>query len=317
MYVESQNNQNEEEESLMLSNLFSRLSHVVRRPALPLLLVIAFMLGLVASPAVVDVGRAEPLAGTVSIDPAYQEIPKGLSGTVDVRSDGASNIYGAQFTVTFDQTGLQVVDADAGKAGVQISTGSCPAPDFVATNAADNTAGTVDYAVTQLSPTSPCNGGVIATIEFQCRDTLGMYPVTITESILSDPDGTPIAHSTQNGEIECIEVGCNIVGQAVPQGHPGDATGVEVCLDGTECTTMAADGSFSIFAQANQAHTITADFEAHLLSQYNVSECLAAQTVNIGSTTLRAGDLNEDDVINILDLVMVGGNFNLSEPTGW
>jgi hypothetical protein len=256
-------------------------------------------------------------AGTVSIDPAYKEIPKGLSGTVDVRSDGASNVYGAQFTVTFDQTALQVVDADAGKAGVQIGTGSCPLPDFVATNAADNAAGTVDYAVTQLSPTSPCNGGVIATIEFQCGDTLGVFPVTITGSILSDPDGTPIAHSTQNGEIECVESMCNIVGQTIPQAHSTDATGVEVCLDGMECITTAANGSFSILALANEAHSITADFEAHLLAQYTVSTCPEGQTVDIGSTTLRAGDLNEDGVINILDLVMVGGNFNLGEPVPW
>jgi hypothetical protein len=302
----------------MHANLLTAVNYVFHRRAIPLWLVIAFMLGLLASPAFLDMGQAEPLAGTVSLDPPDAETSIGLSTSVDVRSDGASNIYGAQFAIAFDAAHILVVDADANPGnGVQISTGSCPAPDFVATNAADNTAGTIDYAVTQLNPTLACNGGVIATIDLECRDVIGTFPVTITESILSDPDGTPISHTTQHGQITCSDTLFFISGRAVPQGHPSNASGVQVCLDGTDCMTTDADGTFSIPADAAEAHTITADFEGHLLSQKTGITGSVGDLVDIGQTTLRAGDLNKDGTINILDLVMVGGNYNKSEPVSW
>jgi hypothetical protein len=237
---------------------------------------------------------------------------------VDVRSDGISNIYGAQFNVAFDPAYLQVVDADGNAGnGVQISSGNCPAPDFVATNAVDNAAGTVDYAVTQLHPTAACDGGVIATIQFQCQNVAGTFPVTIASSILSDPDGTSMTHSTQHGEMVCLENIFTITGQAVAQGQLGDASGVEVCLDGTQCVAAEADGRFTFTALASEAHTITADAGFHLLAEKGGITGNVGDVVDIGGTTLRAGDLNGDGTINILDLVMAGGNFGNSEPFGW
>lgn len=302
----------------MHSNLLAMISILIHRRALPLLLVIAFMLGLLASPALLQTGQAEPMAGTVSLDPPTAEMSVGTAANVSVRSDGASNIYGAQFTVAFDAAHLQVVDADGNSGnGIQITKGTCPAPDFVATNLADNVAGTVNYAATQLSPTPACNGGVIATIRFQCLDVPGTYPVTFTESILSDPDGTPISHSTQNGQITCLENMFTITGRAVPQAHPSDASGVEVCLDEVDCAITSTDGSFSFMALAADAHTVTAHLEGHLASQRTGIAGNVSDVVDIGQTTLRAGDLNGDGVINILDLVMVGGNFNKTQPVGW
>lgn len=308
----------------MYKDLRFRLGAVVQKRAVPLLLVTAFMAGLLVSPALVGTGRAQPPesaaqspdAGIVSLDPPYSETSVGTSASVDVRSDGAANIYGAQFTVIFDAANLQVVDADPDP-GVQITPGSCPDPDFVAANAADNTTGSIDYAATQLAPTPPCDGGVIATIEFMCGVISDTFPITITESILSDPDGTPITHSVQHGQIRCIDNVFTIIGQAVPQAHSADAIGVEVCLDGGECVTTGADGSFSFTALADESHTVTADFEAHLLSQSTGITGSVGDVVDIGETTLHAGDLNGDGVINILDLVMVGGHFNESQPVDW
>jgi len=253
----------------------------------------------------------------VSIDPTSQQVSVGSSGSVDVRSDGLANIYGTQFTVSFDASQLQVVDADTSKDGVQISTGVCPAPDFVATNSADNAAGTVDYAATQLSPTSPCNGGVIASIEFQCLQTPSAEPVTvpitILESIMSDPDGTSIVHDVQHGEIIC-RGGCPLIGQVDPQGY---AEAVEVCLDGTQCVTIGPDFSFSFVVSEGEDHTVRADSLHYLASEVTGISCVAGNPIDLGLVSLRAGDLNEDGTINILDLTVIGGNFGLQEPTPW
>jgi hypothetical protein len=160
----------------------------------------------------------------------------------------------------------------------------------------------------------------MAIIEFQCLETPGIDPVTvpisITQSIVSDPDGIPLDHTRQAGQIICIP-GFKIKGHALPQGHPSDATGVEVCLDNTECVTTGIDGYFEFVASEDQSHAIIADVCHHLSAEMTGITGVSGEEVDIGTVTLRAGDLNEDGVINILDLVMIGGNFGRTEPTPW
>lgn len=298
----------------MLTNLLDQMGHLVLRRALPLLLVAVFMAGLLAAPALVDTSQAQ--TGIVSVDPPSQEVSEGNTGFVDIRSDGLTNIYGAQFTLSFDPTYLEVVDADAELAGVQIATGTCPAPNYMGINLADNTVGTVDYGASQVSPTEPCNGGVIATAEFYCKILNNVEPVTvpitIVESIVSDIDGEALEHTVQHGEIIC-RGGCPVTGVVAPQGYPGT---VEVCLDGTECLTLGqSDLSFD-FVVPPGAHSVKADSLHYLASEVEFV-CLENELHNLGTTKLRIGDLNEDGTINILDLSTIGGNFNKTEPTLW
>ena len=93
------------------------------------------------------------------------------------------------------------------------------------------------------------------------------------------------------------------------------ATGVQICLDGLDCFSAGADGYFSLVLPDAEPHTLTADFIHHLAAE-TVVAC-GESGMSIGTTILRAGDLNEDGKINILDLVMVGGNFGLTEPINW
>ena len=301
----------------MVAKVMFQAVRIVRHRTLPLLLVVAFLSGILSAPVLVGSTAAEPLAGTVSVDPPNSDTSIGASTAVDLRSDGVGDIYGAQFSLSFDAAHIEVVDANAAQTGTQITPGACPAPDFVAANSADNTAGTVTYAVTQLSPTPACSGGVIATVEFRCRDTAGVFPITIVESLLSDPDGTAISHSTQSGQITCVENMFTISGQAVPQGHPADAVGIEVCLEGSDCVSTGVDGAFSFMALASEVHTVTANFEGHLTVEATGITGSVGELVELGQGMLRAGDLNQDGTINILDLVTVGGNFDRSGPTGW
>lgn len=295
-------------------NLISRAG----RWLVPFLLVVCFMLGWLLAPATLKPSQADPLAGVVSIDPPSLQLVPGTTGTVDIRSDGLTNIYGAQFTLEFDPTLLQAVDADGDPGnGVQIAPGTCPAPDFVVTNSADNAAGTVDYGATQVSPTLPCDGGVIAFIEFICLDAGPApvtVPITITSSVISNPDAISLEHTTLHGQIIC-STDCSLSGYALPQGHPGDATGVQICLDGLDCFSTGADGYFSLVLPDAEPHTLTADFIHHLAAERTVA--CGESGMSIETTTLRAGDLNQDGTINILDLVMVGASFGLTAPTNW
>jgi hypothetical protein len=198
-------------------------------------------LALVCVVAFVVVPRIAAVGPLLWLNPADVDIDLGGSENVIVQLDNITNVYGAQFSLSFDPTVLEVVDADGGTPGVQISTGTCPAPDFVVTNTTDNTGGTVDYAATQLNPTPACDGGDVATVEFSCVATGETDVVTFTDSIISDPDGLPIAHTTQSTTIHCqgapVELTKNgFFDVFVPNWWRGNLL---TSADGPDCTTAA------------------------------------------------------------------------------
>jgi len=145
---------------------------------------------------------------------------------VDIRIENVSNLYGAEVHIAFDQTRLDVLDDDAAEAGVQILPGSFfpkSDPSYVAVNEANNTAGTIDYAITMLAPESPLNGsGTLATIRFAAK-TEGTASLTFVSSLLADANGAAIAHSTANSSL------------TIAQGTPGG---------GKDCIELIRNGGF-------------------------------------------------------------------------
>jgi hypothetical protein len=99
-------------------------------------------------------------AGTVvKVVPASGSYGVGGQIQVEIRIVDVQDLYGADVKLAFDPALLQVVDADPNIPGVQITPrDDLLSPDFVIKNEADNQAGTVWYAVTQLNPTPPASG---------------------------------------------------------------------------------------------------------------------------------------------------------------
>jgi hypothetical protein len=119
-----------------------------------------------------------------------------------IRLDDASLVYGAEVHLSFEPTILAVVDADQQLPGVQISSGFCPKPGFVVRNRVENQEGTIEYILTQLNPQAPCNEGRVAMIEFQCK-AAGESAVNITSSVVVGLGTEVIAHTTQDGIVNC------------------------------------------------------------------------------------------------------------------
>jgi len=127
-----------------------------------------------------------------------------VNGLVDVALvtlviSNVEGLYGAQVSLTFDPTLVKVIDASPLFPGVQITPGSFPYPDFMVMWTADNEAGTIDYAVTQLGPREPVSGrGVLATITFA-----GLQPgetgLVFESCILADMNGEEIDALSQDG----------------------------------------------------------------------------------------------------------------------
>ena len=110
-----------------------------------------------------------PRLAQLYLDGPGTDVPEGQEFTVDVQLADIVDVYGIEFTLDFDASILEV-------------------PDFVVTNSADNTADTISYAVTQLMPTPPCNGGIVATVRFLALAE-ATTAVDFTESVVSNPDG--------------------------------------------------------------------------------------------------------------------------------
>lgn len=142
----------------------------------------------------------EPLA-LVRLEPEYQQIEVGEIVEVRVMLDDVEDLYGIEFRIRFDPTFVWVVDVDPAETGVQIALGDFPSPDFVSRNEADNVAGRIRYAVTQMWPSEPRSGsGWVATIRLWGRSR-GTSWLTFEDVLLSDSGGIDLAVDTLDGEV--------------------------------------------------------------------------------------------------------------------
>lgn len=262
---------------------------------------------------------AAPTAALLWLDPVEAVAVTGASTDVDVTLSDISNVYGIEFHMEFDAEVLSVV-------GESLTPGSCPAPQFVVTNVADNTAGTIQYVATQLAPTAPCDGGVAATVAFMCAAGLESEvttPVTITTSIVSDPDGLPIVHSRQNGTVRCEANIFFIEGAVELQGWPSGPAGVMVALKdagGTtiDSTMVGGDGAFSFTGNTGETYSVAASYPRYLgIEQTGITSSVVGEVINLGTGRLPAGDINGDGLINILDISGVAGNYGKGSPEAW
>ncbi|UCG24037.1 MAG: hypothetical protein JSW55_18205 [Chloroflexota bacterium] len=164
-------------------------------------IVIAAVLGAAVSLLLLTfVVAAEPgngLGTVVWLDgPAEAQV--GADITVTISISDVTGLYGGEFFLSFDPADLQVVDADGGAPGVQITPGDCPQPDFVVLNSADNTAGTVGYAATQLGGPPPgtqdCD---VAHIRFQTQQAASTV-ISFTSFLLSDIDAGTIPATSKD-----------------------------------------------------------------------------------------------------------------------
>ena len=174
------------------------------------------------TPGVVESRPMEVPAGVtaVGVDPAWQRIgPEGRT-EVAIRIENVTRLYGIEVHLTFDPNYLEIQDADPEKPGVQLQTGTFPAPDFVVQNQADNVLGTIDYAVSQLAPREPVDGGgVLTTITVKAKGE-GTSRLAFSGAKLADPDGQQIPAQTLEGEIVVALGALGVQPTATVEGPP-------------------------------------------------------------------------------------------------
>ncbi|MDH7488590.1 MAG: cohesin domain-containing protein, partial [Anaerolineae bacterium] len=142
----------------------------------------------------------------VALSPASALVGEGQTAAVEVRVENVQDLYGLDIRISFDPAVVEVVDADATQAGVQVRPGDLLSVDFMIRNTADNAQGTIWYALTQLNPTEPVSGsGTAFIILFKGKQRGATSALTITYQKMATRAGEAIPASVVNGEIRVVE----------------------------------------------------------------------------------------------------------------
>lgn len=93
------------------------------------------------------------------MNPPTGNFEVGQEVDIEIWVSDVIDLYGADIQLQFDPALFEVVDANPGLPGVQITPrNDLLSTDLVARKEADNMTGTVWYAVTQLNPSPPASG---------------------------------------------------------------------------------------------------------------------------------------------------------------
>lgn len=165
----------------------------------------------------VPVGAVQANGTTTLVSPATTEVVIGNKTTVDIRVENVTDLFGVEVHLTFDPALLEVEDADAGKAGVQIASGPFLNPYFTAQNDVDQAAGKIDFSVSQGPSDAAVSGsGVVATITFEGK-AAGTSALSFSNVVLAAPGGVPISSATQGGS---VTVPPNVTATPTPTSTP-------------------------------------------------------------------------------------------------
>ena len=145
---------------------------------------------------------AAAAAPTVSLGNAVLEVAAGQTAPLSVAVTDVQDLYGLEIHLRFDPAVVQVTDADPGKDGIQVAAGDFLSADFVAQNQANNEAGSIDYAVTQVNPKEPRSGsGTLLVIQFQGSAAGRASQLEVTSGILTTRDGDVLPVTFTSGEV--------------------------------------------------------------------------------------------------------------------
>jgi len=142
-------------------------------------------------------GQAE---ARVYLAPAEPVLAAGETTKLTIWVAGATDLYGVELHLQYDPAVLAVLDADASRAGVQLSPGDMldPAAGFLVANRADNQAGELDYAITLLAPAEAVSGdGVL--VSFEARALADGNSELVLSAILASAEGISLPVTVEGG----------------------------------------------------------------------------------------------------------------------
>lgn len=145
-------------------------------------------------------------AALIHLTPDPALVGAGQTVAVEVRVENVQDLYGLDIRLRFDPLVVEVVDADPATEGVQVRPGDLLHPDLVVRNIADNTEGTIWFALTQLNPSEAVTGsGTAFVIVFRGKRAGLGCPLEFTYQKMATREGQVHSASTQDGEVRVVE----------------------------------------------------------------------------------------------------------------
>jgi hypothetical protein len=239
---------------------------------------------------------------------------------------------------------ITVTDINPGVSGADIYLGYNPAlveppasplsvavalPDFF---------GISDISIKELLPAAQCPGGAspcvhlvvagpaqtthsgaAARFNFRAKAE-GSACFSVLGSTLADANGFPVSHTAASSVCATI-IRSGVAGIVRRQGtpaNPNPGAGSLACSE-VKATSGAltvgpaftdSSGNFKLTDVPGGTHTLQAKYPGYLASEKSITISTSGPpTVDVGSTTLRGGDVNGDLKINILDVGTIISKF--------
>lgn len=231
-------------------------------------------------------------------------------------------LRGVEVHLSFDPTLIQVVDADDDPDnGVQLMVESAlfDGTLHLGQNLVDNATGTIDFALTQADGTPVFNAdAAVATFDWipaEGVEELTDAQVTVTEVLLSDPDGylitvDEISHGAIVVRPPNAEEG--IVGIVKLQGrYDHSGTMVSALLQNPGCCQVYTDaeGYFKFIPTEAGNYRVTAWKRGYLRARRDDVPYNPGQLTDMGTVTLLGGDVVPDGIIDICDVTYIASRF--------
>jgi len=236
----------------------------------------------------------------------------------------AGNFNGVEFNLDFDETLLQVVDADGSRSGVQISKGTMwPGSATDLENTVDNSTGIINFAAyLQAADTDmSVSGGQVARIEFEELNKAGTSDLDLNEVIVSNLEGASIEPvELQDGSLKVKGCGC-VHGIVEVQGRFGpDWDGAEVTLSGGPGGSYgpeisASNGYWQICDVVEGDYDVAVEMSLYLDGFKTGVSITNGGDTDTGQVKVLGGDCNDSDApygINHFDAEIVGPQFGNS-----
>ena len=149
---------------------------------------------------------------TVRCDPQTAVGQIGQPLAIDFYVEDVVDLYGADVRLSFDTTKMQVIDTNPDATGIQIEPlDTFLSPDFVVRQIADNTEGTIWYAVTQVNPSVEVSGcGPLARFTLQPLEE-GTYTLPFTYQKIVKRTGVQIPATSVDCTVTFIEGTSNLI----------------------------------------------------------------------------------------------------------
>jgi PKD repeat protein len=251
-------------------------------------------------------GLSDSITKTVIVSPA---------GSVTIRIYPAAPTVGVGSTVTIqvvveNVTGLYAFDVtlvyNALAEAVSIEGGPDWQDGFEAQNVVDNDNHQARLAITLLGDGSLSGNVVLATVTLRGVQD-GTVPLSLSASGLWNRQSQEIPHDVQGSEIT-VDAMLHVQGMCLLQART-DHSGCTVAAGGTGSTTDL-QGQYEVSVPAG-AYGITASAPGYLQTTTSCSG-VAGEIRTLPNVELRAGDVNGDCIVNILDLAAIGGCYGES-----